>query len=114
MLETLTRGFTSAREKLGGVRELTDENIDQSLRDVRTSLLEADVDLAVVQGFLARVKERTLGEKVATRTRDASGRRLRVTPGQHFVKICEEELVALMGPADSQLKTGAGGIASIA
>ena len=47
MLETLTRGFTSAREKLGGVRELTDENIEQSLRDVRTSLLEADVDRPV-------------------------------------------------------------------
>ena len=48
MFETLTRGFTSAREKLGGVRELNDENVDQSLRDVRMSLLEADVDLAIL------------------------------------------------------------------
>ncbi len=61
MLEILTKGFTSAREKLSGVRELNEENIDQSLRDVRTSLLEADVDLDVARNFLARVKERTLG-----------------------------------------------------
>jgi len=113
MLETLTRGFTSAREKLSGVRELTEENIDQSLRDVRMSLLEADVDLGVVRAFLARVKERALGEKVETRTRDAQGRRLKVTPGQHFVKICEEELVALMGPVDPSLSQGPGGVTSL-
>ncbi len=103
MLETLTKGFTSAREKLSGVRELSEENIDQSLRDVRTSLLEADVDLTVARDFLARVKERALGEKVATRVRDASGKMVRVTPGQHFVKVCEEELIDLMGPVDSAL-----------
>ncbi|MBW2715063.1 MAG: signal recognition particle protein [Deltaproteobacteria bacterium] len=103
MLETLTKGFTSAREKLSGVRELSEENIDQSLRDVRTSLLEADVDLTVARDFLARVKQRALGEKVATRVRDASGKMVRVTPGQHFVKVCEEELIDLMGPVDSSL-----------
>jgi signal recognition particle subunit SRP54 len=108
VLETLTKGFTSAREKLSGVRELTEENIDQSLRDVRTSLLEADVDLGVARDFLARVKERGLGEKVATRVRDASGKMVRVTPGQHFVKICEEELINLMGPVDSALSQAKG------
>jgi signal recognition particle subunit SRP54 len=108
VLETLTKGFTSAREKLSGVRELTEENIDQSLRDVRTSLLEADVDLGVARDFLARVKERALGEKVATRVRDASGKMVRVTPGQHFVKICEEELIDLMGPVDSALSQAKG------
>ncbi len=108
MLETLTQGFSSARERLGGVRELTEENIDQALRDVRVSLLEADVDLGVAKDFLARVKERSLGEKVATRVRDAAGRQVRVTPGQHFVKICEEELVGLMGPVDSKLAQAKG------
>jgi signal recognition particle subunit SRP54 len=108
VLETLTKGFTSAREKLSGVRELSEENIDQSLRDVRTSLLEADVDLGVARDFLARVKERALGEKVATRVRDASGKMVRVTPGQHFVKICEEELIDLMGPVDSALSQAKG------
>jgi len=108
MLETLTRGFSAARERLAGVRELSEENIDGALRDVRMSLLEADVDFTVVRDFLARVKERCLGEKVATRARDASGHQLRVTPGQHFVAICEQELVALMGPVDAGLARDAG------
>ncbi len=113
MLETLSQGFKSARERLGGVRELTEENVEQSLRDVRTSLLEADVDLDVVKSFLNRVKERALGEKVATRVRDASGRRARVTPGQHFVKTCHEELRALMGPVDPDLTRGPDGVTSV-
>jgi len=113
MLETLTQGFTAAREKLAGVKQLTEANIDQSLRDVRMSLLEADVDLAVVKDFLATVKERSLGEKVATRARAAGGRSVRTTPGQHFVKICEEELIALMGPVDASLPSGPGGIVSL-
>jgi signal recognition particle subunit SRP54 len=113
MLETLTRGFTAARERLRGVRELTEENVDQALRDVRTSLLEADVDFTVVKRFLARVKERGLGEKVETRVQDASGRELRVTPGQHFIAICEEELCALMGPVDPSLARGKGGVTSV-
>jgi signal recognition particle subunit SRP54 len=104
MFETLTQGFASAREKLAGVRALDEKNVAESLRDVRVSLLEADVDLGVVREFLARVKERALGEKVQTRVRDASGRMLRITPGQHFVKACEEELVALMGPVDASLQ----------
>ncbi|MCC6642194.1 MAG: signal recognition particle protein [Deltaproteobacteria bacterium] len=113
MLETLTRGFTAAREKLRGVRELSAENIDQALRDVRTSLLEADVDFTVVKSFLARVKDRALGEKVETRVADAEGRQIRVTPGQHFVAICEQELCALMGPVDSQLARGKDGVVSV-
>jgi signal recognition particle subunit SRP54 len=103
VLETLTKGFTAARERLAGVRALSEENVAESLRDVRMSLLEADVDLAVVRDFLARVKERVLGEKVETHARDAAGRTARVTPGQHFVKACHDELVALMGPVDASL-----------
>ena len=113
MLETLTRGFSAAREKLGGTRELTEANVDESLRDVRMSLLEADVDFGVVKDFLTRVKQRALGEKVETRVRDAAGRTLRVTPGQHFVKICEEELVRLMGPAPEALATDRHGTTSV-
>ena len=103
MLETLTQGFTSARERLSGVRELGEENVSEALRDVRMSLLEADVDLAVVRDFLERVKSRALGQRVETRVRDASGRSIRVTPGQHFVRACQEELVALMGPVEAGL-----------
>jgi signal recognition particle subunit SRP54 len=113
MLETVSRGFTAAREHLRGVRALTDENIDQALRDVRTSLLEADVDFTVVKGFLERVRARALGEKVETRVRDAAGRELRAAPGQHFVAICEQELVELMGPVDPSLARDPGGVVSV-
>ena len=103
MLETLTKGFSAARERLSGVRELGEENVAEALRDVRISLLEADVDLGVVREFLERVKQRALGARVETRVRDATGRLVRVTPGQHFVKACHDELVALMGPVDASL-----------
>ena len=84
MLETVTQGFKSATERLRGVRSLDDENIAEALREVRASLLEADVDFQVVKDFLARVKERALGEKVETRSKDAQGRSVKVTPGQHI------------------------------
>ena len=112
MLETLTRGFQSARERLGNLRELTEENIADALRDVRMSLLEADVDLEIVRGFLDRVRERALGEKLATRVVDASGRKLRVGPSEHFVRICEQELTDLMGPVDPSLARQ-GGVTSV-
>ncbi|HEB90137.1 MAG TPA: signal recognition particle protein [Deltaproteobacteria bacterium] len=108
MLETVTQGFKNATERLRGVRELDESSIEEALRDVRMSLLEADVDLKVTRSFLARVKERALGEKIRTRVRDRSGRKIRITPGQHFIKICEEELTALMGPVDPSLAKRAG------
>ena len=108
LLETVTQGFKNATEKLRGVRELNEESIEGALRDVRMSLLEADVDLKVTRSFLARVKERSLGEKIQTRVKDRSGRKIRVTPGQHFIKICEEELTELMGPVDPSLASSAG------
>ncbi len=113
MLETLSQGFDAAKERLRGVRTLSDENIDEALRDVRSSLLEADVSLPVVRTFLARVKERSLGEKVETKVKDDQGRVQRVSPAQHFVKVCEEELAALMGPVDPSLAKGKGGITSV-
>ncbi len=108
MLETVSQGFKNATDRLKGVRELNEDSIDEALRDVRMSLLEADVDLKVARSFLARVKERSLGEKVKTRVKDRTGRKIKVTPGQHFVKICEEELVDLMGPVDTSLQAKAG------
>ena len=58
MLETLSKGFKNARLKLQGKTTLSEANIADALRDVRTSLLEADVELGVVKDFLERVKER--------------------------------------------------------
>ncbi len=104
MLETIAEGFHAATERLRGVKALSEESIDEALRDVRMSLLEADVDFDVVRDFLARVKERSLGSKLETRVRDSAGRRLRITPGQQFVKVCQRELTQLMGPVDPSLE----------
>ncbi len=103
MLETLTSGFSRARERLAGVTTLSDANLDEALGEVRRSLLEADVDFAVAKDFVERVRAKSVGTRVETKVRDEAGRVHRVTPGQHFVKVCEEELAALMGPVDPAL-----------
>jgi signal recognition particle subunit SRP54 len=113
MLETLTQGFKSARERLAGVRELSESNVEEALLAVRASLLEADVDFAVAKDFLARVKQRCVGERVETRVKTADGRVLQVTPGQHFIAACEQELVALMGPVDVSLAKDPAGVVSV-
>ncbi len=103
MFETLTQGFRNARLKLQGRTVLSEDNISEALRDVRVSLLEADVDLAVLKTFLSRVRERSVGEVVkvkAPKTLPGMPPGFEVTAGDHFVKICHDELVALMGPVD--------------
>jgi len=102
MFETLSKGFRSARDALKGQTELTEGNIEGALRDVRLSLLEADVEFKVTKDFLARVKEKALGETVKLRAR-ARGKKSKVSAGEHFVKICQEELENLMGPVDTAI-----------
>jgi signal recognition particle subunit SRP54 len=102
MLETISRGFRNAKARLTGVAELNDDNIEEALRDVRMSLLEADVEFNVVKKFLDRVKEKAVGQEVKLRAK-AGDKALSATPDQHFVKICMDELVALMGPVDTDL-----------
>ncbi len=104
MFETLSKGFRTARQSLSGQTELTEHNIDIALREVRVSLLEADVEYNVVARFLDRVKTKALGREVATHVKDKSGQRLRLKPAEHFVGICYEELEALMGPVDTSIK----------
>ena len=103
MLETVSRGFKAARNKLKGRTEITAEVVDDALRDIRVSLLEADVAFEVVKRFVARVREKAVGEVVETRVETAKGK-LRVTPQDHFIKICHDELEALMGPVDTSLR----------
>ena len=110
MLETLSKGFRLAREKLTGQAELSEENIEAALRDVRMSLLEADVALPVVGSFLQRVKDKSVGQIVKLRAKaevpsdgksgEKSLKSMEVTPDWHFIKICQEELTALMGNAE--------------
>jgi signal recognition particle subunit SRP54 len=106
MLETVTKGFRQARNYLNGQAELTESNTDEALREVRLSLLEADVELSVVKAFLAKVKETTLGRTLATEGVSKKGQKLKLGPADHFVKCCYDELVALMGPVDSSLRMG--------
>ena len=102
MFETLSKGFRAARDRLSGLAELTEENIDDALRDVRMSLLEADVEFKVTKAFLARVKDKALGETVKLRAR-AKGKKVKVSPGEYFIKICQDELANLMGPVDTAI-----------
>jgi signal recognition particle subunit SRP54 len=104
MFETLTKGFRAAKQKLTGVAELTDEIIDDALRDVRMSLLEADVEFKVVKRFLDRVKEAARGEEVQLRAKSSEMGARRITPEQAFIAICQDELTKMMGPVDTDLR----------
>ena len=103
MLDTLTKGFRAARNRLAGKAEITPDVIDEALRDIRVSLLEADVSLEVVRRFVARVKEKAVGEVVELKAVDAQGKTIKVTPHDHFIKICHDELEGLMGPVDTSI-----------
>ena len=96
MLETLTRGFKSARSHFRGMTALREDNVAEALALVRASLLEADVDLDIVRDFLERVKQRCLGKEVALRA-GKKGRRQQVSAGDHFAVACYDQLVELMG-----------------
>src|SRR4051812_36395839 len=104
MLETVTKGFRAAKNRLQGKTEITPEMVDESLRDIRVSLLEADVAFDVVKKFVAKVREQAIGEVVQTTVTDKGGKKVRVAPGDHFVKICHDALENLMGPVDTSLK----------
>src|SRR5262245_26729906 len=104
MLETLAKGFRAARQRLTGVAELSDDVIDEALREVRLSLLEADVEFRVVKRFLERVKEAARGEQVALRAKSEEYGTRTITPEQAFIKICQDELTKMMGPVDTELR----------
>lgn len=111
MLDTLTQGFRAARHKLMGMAEINEENIGEALRDVRMALLEADVDFKVAKDFLNKVKERMVGQVLQLKSSGKLGQKMRVSPGEHFIKACYDELVALMGPVDTSLDLPKKGLA---
>ena len=104
MLETLAKGFRAARQRLTGVAELTDDVIDEALRDVRLSLLEGDVEFRVVKRFLDRVREQARGKQVELRAKSQEYGTKSITPEQAFVAIAQDELIKMMGPVDTELK----------
>src|SRR5436853_1549337 len=84
---------------LRGHGKISEENIDAALRQVRLALLEADVDFQVAKNFIARVKEKALGEEVLRS----------ITPGQQIVKIFHDELTTLLGADAAPLNVSASG-----
>ena len=93
MFDNLTNRLSGVIKTLRGQARLTESNVQDALREVRVALLEADVALPVVKEFIARVKERALGQDVVGS----------LTPGQAVVGVVFEELTALMGEANVPL-----------
>ncbi|MBB5015590.1 signal recognition particle protein [Rehaibacterium terrae] len=93
MFESLTQRLSGTIQRLRGRGRLTEENIRESLREVRIALLEADVALPVVQALIERIKVRAVGQEVLKS----------LTPGQALIKVVRDELTAVMGAQASDL-----------
>lgn len=93
MFDNLSDKFSDAFKSLRGKSKITEDNIESTLKLVRTALLEADVNFKVVKDFIEKVKAEALGEKVLKG----------IDPGQQFVKIVHDQLAALMGDAHQEL-----------
>ena len=86
-LTDLANALTTSSARSAGRGRITERNIDDTLRQIRRSLLEADVNFKVAKDFIQRVKEQALGQNVLKS----------LTPGQQLVKIVHSELVVLLG-----------------
>ncbi len=95
MFDALAKGFREAQNRLAGLTELNEKNIQSALQEVRRSLLEADVELGVVKTFLSEVEQKALGQTVQTRIRQG-GQTHKVSAGEQFIKLCYDEMVRLM------------------
>ncbi|MFM2478952.1 signal recognition particle protein [Celerinatantimonas sp. MCCC 1A17872] len=93
MFENLSERLSKTLKNISGRGRLTEDNIKETLREVRMALLEADVALPVVRDFVKRVKERAVGQEVSKS----------LTPGQAFIKIVQSELEQSMGQANEAL-----------
>src|SRR5262245_8784932 len=97
MFDNLTQRLTAIFDRLRGFGRLTEENIQEALREVRLALLEADVNFKVVKAFVDRVREKAVGQDVLQS----------LTPGQQVVKIVHDELVELLGGSGHRLAMAA-------
>ena len=93
--ESLSDKLQNAFGKLRGKGVITENDINDAMREVKLALLEADVNFKVVKEFIADVKEKCLGAEVMQS----------LTPAQQIIKIVNNELIDLMGGAGSKLKT---------
>jgi len=103
MFENLSEKLQNALKALKGKGKLSEKDIDLAMREVKLSLLEADVNFKVVKNFINKVKERAVGHEVMES----------LTPGQQVVKIVHEELKDIMGSQESKLKFNTNGITYI-
>ncbi|MFC2133271.1 signal recognition particle protein [Bacteroidota bacterium] len=103
MLEDITRKLERALKKITGQGRLTEENISESLREIRRVLLDADVNYKVAKKFIDDVKLKALGKEVLTS----------VTPGQLITKIIYDELTILMGSSSKEISLNASGVTVI-
>ena len=87
MFEQLNSRFARIVKNIKGQGKITDDNIGEALRDIRRTLLEADVNFQVVKSFINRVKDKASGEEVFTS----------VTPGQQFIQILAKEMTSFLG-----------------
>ncbi len=94
MFDTLTQRLTAIFDRLRGYGRLTEENIQEALREVRVALLEADVNFKVVKAFIERVRAKAVGQDVLQS----------LTPGHQVVKIVHDELVELLGGSGHRLQ----------
>lgn len=97
MFENLTDRLSDSLKKISGRSRITEENIQETLREVRMALLEADVALPVVKDFIEHVKQQAVGQQVSSS----------LNPGQQFLKIVKAELEALMGVRNERLDLAA-------
>ncbi len=97
MFENLSERLGTTIRNLRGQGRLTEDNIKDTLREVRMALLEADVALPVVKAFIEQVNQRAIGAEVVKS----------LTPGQALVKVVNDELVKLMGEANDSLNLNA-------
>ncbi len=97
MFDQLTERLSETLRRVAGKATLSDENIQDTLREVRQALLEADVALPVVKDFIEQVRQRAIGQEVMKS----------LSPGQAFLKIVHERLVAAMGEANEGLDLAA-------
>lgn len=91
--ESLSDRLQNAIKKIRGSKKITEEDLKETLREVRMALLEADVNFKVVKDFVAKIKERAMGQEVQQS----------LTPGQFIIKIVNDELTDLLGGTQSKL-----------
>jgi len=97
MFDSLSDRLSKTIKNLRGQGRITEDNIKDTMRDVRMALLEADVALPVVRDFVDRVKQRAIGQEVMTS----------LSPGQALIKVVNDELVVTMGEANEELNLNA-------